>query len=144
MNRRMTRLVFIAACVCFGAFASRAHAEPGKLTLAITDIAKPQGVLRIAVHTEAEYDGEPAATSILLVEGGTAEAVFEGLEPGEYAVKLFHDVDDDGRLDTNPFGIPTEPYAFSNNARGRFGPAKWDDAKFVLDAAGAEQTIRLK
>jgi len=54
--------------------------------------------------------------------------------PGQYAVRLFHDVNGNGQFDTNPFGIPTEPFAFSNNARGRFGPATWEEAVFTVTA----------
>jgi uncharacterized protein (DUF2141 family) len=56
---------------------------------------------------------------------------------------MFHDVNGDGRMNTNPFGIPTEPYAFSNNARGQFGPASWADAVFTVEAAETTQQINL-
>jgi uncharacterized protein (DUF2141 family) len=39
--------------------------------------------------------------------------------------------------------MPTEPFAFSNNAKGRFGPAKWDDARFEVTEDGAVQIITL-
>jgi len=32
---------------------------------------------------------------------------------------------------------------FSNDAKGRFGPAKWDDAKFSVTADGAVHTITM-
>jgi uncharacterized protein (DUF2141 family) len=41
-------------------------------------------------------------------------------------------VDGDGRMGTNPFGMPTEPYAASNNARGEMGPPAWSDAAFEV------------
>ncbi len=56
----------------------------------------------------------------------------------------FHDVDSDGRLDTLPIGLPTEPYGFSNNARGTFGPPAWRQATFGLTTGGARQVIRLR
>ena len=31
------------------------------------------------------------------------------------------------------FGIPTEDYGFSNDAKGNFGPASFDDSSFELD-----------
>ena len=46
-------------------------------------------------------------------------------------------------MDLNPFGIPTEPYAFSNNAIGNMGPARWGQARFTVTGATA-QTIRLR
>ncbi len=41
-------------------------------------------------------------------------------------------------------GIPTEDYAFSNNAMGKMGPPSYDDAKFTLPAAGASVRVSLK
>lgn len=66
------------------------------------------------------------------------------LPAGRYAVMAFHDVDSDGRLDTLPIGLPTEPYGFSNNARGTFGPPAWRQATFGLTTGGARQVIRLR
>jgi uncharacterized protein (DUF2141 family) len=47
----------------------------------------------------------------------------------------------DGELDSNFLGIPTEDYGFSNNARGTFGPADYDDAKFLFEQT--EMTIEI-
>ncbi|MNJ30385.1 hypothetical protein D3C77_249830 [compost metagenome] len=58
-------------------------------------------------------------------------------------MKAFHDVNGDGELNVNPFGVPTEPYAFSNNAVGDMGPAKWDRARFEVSGATA-QAIRIR
>lgn len=67
------------------------------------------------------------------IENRKAEYTFEELPFGEYAIKLFHDENMDGELDTNFLGIPTEDYGFSNNVRGTFGPADYDDAKFLFE-----------
>ncbi len=53
---------------------------------------------------------------------------------GEYAISAFYDTNHNGELDKNLLGIPTEPYGFSNNARGSFGPAKFEDAAFTIHA----------
>ncbi len=140
----MKRLAAFAVLALAGAIALPAHAEGAKLTLTVTDIAKHEGSLMIAVHDEAGYDGQPKAATMVPVSGDSATASFEGLAPGAYAIKLFHDVDGDGEMDTNPFGLPTEPFGFSNNAKGQFGPAKWVDANFEVGADGAEHTISLK
>ena len=66
-----------------------------------------------------------------------------GLKPGRYAVRAFHDVDGDGKLSVNPFGAPTEPVAFSNNARPMMGPAAWTDAAFEVGPGGAVHLITI-
>ncbi len=68
----------------------------------------------------------------------------EGLKPGTYAAKAFHDLDGDGELNTNAFGIPTEPYAFSNNAPARFGPASFEKAAFDIPAGASVTTLSIK
>ena len=78
------------------------------------------------------------------VSEGADSVVFEGLEPGTYGVKLFHDVDGDGELARGNFGIPTEPYGFSNDAPVRFGPPSFGDAAFALPTDGAVHTVTLR
>ena len=48
--------------------------------------------------------------------------VLTNLDPGRYAIILFHDENGNGKLDKNALGVPTEPYGFSNNVPGFLGP----------------------
>ncbi|MEL7033554.1 MAG: DUF2141 domain-containing protein [Pseudomonadota bacterium] len=119
-------------------------ASASDLTVNVEGIAQAKGSIMMGLFDEATYNGDGAVTGAnLKVEGDSVTAVFEGLAPGEYAVRLYHDVNDDGEMNTNPFGMPTEPYAFSNDAKGRFGPAKWDAAKFTVEADGTTHTITM-
>lgn len=54
------------------------------------------------------------------------------IEKGTYAYSLFHDVNDNGKMDKNFLGIPKEPYGFSNDLKGRMGPPAFEKAKFDL------------
>jgi uncharacterized protein (DUF2141 family) len=105
----------------------------------------PTGSVMVALYdSPAAYaGGRPVGQMQLDASVGPAVAVFRDLPAGEYAAKAFHDVDGDGEMDTNPFGIPIEPYAFSNNAVGAMGPASWDRARFTV-AGDTAQTIRLR
>ena len=47
-------------------------------------------------------------------------------------MRFFHDENDNGELETNLFGMPTEGYGFSNNARPNLGPVSYDEVKFTL------------
>jgi uncharacterized protein (DUF2141 family) len=69
---------------------------------------------------------------------------FEGLPKGEYAVSMAHDVNGNGKLDLNVFGIPSEPYGFSNNIRPKYRAAKWGEAKFNLGEKGSNLEIKLE
>ena len=57
---------------------------------------------------------------------------FEDIPSGVYAISVFHDENNNGKMDTNFMGIPKEDYGCSNDANGFMGPPKWKDAKFEL------------
>jgi uncharacterized protein (DUF2141 family) len=59
---------------------------------------------------------------------GDTVIYFTGVAPGRYAVSLYHDVNDNGSLDTDFFGRPTEPYGFSHDVDATFGAPSFKDA----------------
>jgi uncharacterized protein (DUF2141 family) len=152
MNRLTTAIAataLIASGISLSAPMHSAYAAPasvGSLDLSLVDIAAPKGRIMVAVYaSQADYDGDkPARGMAIEVSGATATTQFAGLTPGRYAIKLFHDVNGNGKMDTNPFGMPVEPYAFSNSAKGHMGPAKWDAAAFDVQAGANSHTISFK
>lgn len=143
----MTRIATIAAAALM--ISASAHAEPGATNPSLTltfDVGADTGRVMVALFDSAEAyagRGAPVAQSMVDIAAGQRAAAFADLKPGTYAAKIFHDVDGDGQMDTNPFGMPTEPYAFTNNARGNMGPAGWDRANVTVTGA-VVQTISLK
>jgi len=135
--------VLVAAAILFPGSAAADPAK-AKLSLTVTNITEHKGALQVAVYDQAGYGADKVvAASSLPVTGDSVATTFE-LPAGQYGIKMFHDVNGDGKMGTNPFGMPTEPFAFSNNAPAQFGPATWDAAKFDVPAAGAAQTIKLQ
>lgn len=123
-----------------------AHAqETGSVAVTFTGIQTPSGAIMAGVYdSESAFAGGAPLKGVRIeVTGGEAVALVTGLTPGRYAIKAYHDIDGDGRLGTNPFGMPTEPYAASNNARGTMGPPAWADAVFEVTAGETAQTITI-
>lgn len=121
-------------------------AEPGtEGSVSLTfETGVETGFVMVALYDEATYGGgQPVRAARIDVAAGEHSVIFDGLPDGDYGVKAFHDVNGNGGMDTNPFGMPTEPFAFSNNAVGNMGPASWDRAKFVVNGA-VEQTISIR
>lgn len=134
----MTRLPMLLALLAVAAMPGAASA--GQLTLHIHDIPVGGGRLMIAVvPSEAAFDGDQpgVASFILPASSSSVELTTSALPDGHYAVRVMHDANGNGELDSNMVGIPTEAWGFSNDASGSFGPPSWDDARFEL---GAETT----
>ncbi len=77
------------------------------------------------------------------VRDATARVQIEDVLPGQYAIAFFQDVNGDGTLNRSKLGIPSEPYGFSNNARGLFGPPSFKAASFDFSADSATLELRL-
>ncbi len=125
----------ISACLLAAALGIYTQAAADTLTIVIEDIRDASGTVQVQVLAgQAQFEGGSAVAQFLeqAVEG-TLTITAEDLPPGEYAIRIMHDVNGNDELDANFVGMPTEPYAFSNNARGMFGPATWEDARFVLE-----------
>ncbi len=120
-------------------------ARGADLTLHIRNVPEGGGTLMIAVVAgAAAFDGdEPAIASFLVPARSPAVTVSTSALPeGSYAVRVMHDRNGNGELDSNLVGMPTEPWGFSNDASGGFGPPAWDDARFEL-AGDTVQQINL-
>ncbi len=120
--------------------------ETCTLVISISGMTSDSGTIYIALaHDENSYASsrrEAVRAVKVPVRSGQALARFTGLTPGYYAVKCFHDINDNGKLDKNLVGIPAEPFGFSNNYRVRFGPPSWDKSRFLLEKG--EHTIHIK
>jgi uncharacterized protein (DUF2141 family) len=147
MNNFKSTLTALAMAGASFSAAAVAQNAGSSLTVNFTGIEEKQGVVLGAVFdSEAAYDADdkPVRQIMLTADKAEISAQLDGLAPGAYAIKLFHDVDGDGKMGTNPYGMPIEPFAFSNNAQGNMGPAKWADAKFDVKAGANSHSIIIK
>lgn len=67
----------------------------------------------------------------------------DNLPHGKYAVSVFQDLNQNGKLDTNFLGIPTEPYGYSQNPRPRFRAATFEEAAFEYSGKATKIVINL-
>lgn len=114
------------------------------LTVTVQNIQQKTGTIRIALMKSCKKfpDCNPASTAILEAKNSSVQKAFI-IEPGEYAVAVYHDVNANGELDKRIFGIPKEPYGFSNNFRPRVSAPTFVDCKITVGAAGKAITIKI-
>ncbi|TPN85161.1 DUF2141 domain-containing protein [Aquimarina algicola] len=113
------------------------------IKVTIDNIKTDQGAIQVGLYnTKATFLKNTYKTIRTKAKKGSVEVIFKDIPKGEYAISLYHDVDNDNQLDTF-WRIPQEPYNTSNNAKRKFGPPLWKDAKFNLDNQEVHQTINL-
>lgn len=154
MRRWIEACLFLAALAAATPNLDAAPAPPpaggAKATLVVSlkGFEHDRGTARLALFRSAKgFPGDPAAAMAKAAAGirqQRAEAQFADLEPGVYAVSVFHDENDNERLDTGAFGIPAEPYGASNDARNTFGPPAFKDAAVTVTPGTTTIVITVK
>jgi uncharacterized protein (DUF2141 family) len=91
------------------------------------------GVVRCGLFRREGWLTVTLRADIVKVHGRRALCVFKQVPSGTYGISAFHDEDNDGKLDTNLIGYPTEEYCASNNARNLMSAPSFGDAKFRYD-----------
>lgn len=136
----MRHLVVVA--LLFAMPVSGAGSAADQLLVSVTNVASGRGTVVAMVCDQASFlascafKGAAAASTTRRVT-----IAFRGVPRGKYAVVVFHDENDNRRLDRDALGIPTEGYGYSRAARGHGGPPRFEDAAF--DFGGGESTIEV-
>jgi uncharacterized protein (DUF2141 family) len=114
----------------------------GSLEIVFSGLENDRGTAAIGLMNSADhFENDTAAfrSATPAIKNGEATASFHDLPYGRYAVKIYHDENANGKLDTNFVGYPKESFGFSNNAMGRFGPPTFEAASFEI----AGPTVRI-
>lgn len=123
-----------------------AHSGPEKpsLKVDVQNIRVAKGSVHIGLYRAcADFpDCEPVELIIINAKTKPVQAAFR-VEPGEYAVAVYHDENGNGQMDKRAFGFPKEPYGFSNNFRPRFSAPKFSDCRFSVGGEGKTISVKL-
>jgi uncharacterized protein (DUF2141 family) len=114
------------------------------VTVVISALASTQSVVKLNFYNAADkflQKDQQAFRMVVKPEGKTELSIPVELAPGEWAVALTQDTNNNDKLDKNMLGIPTEPYAFSNNVRPRLAAPKFEECKFTVSGPGKVVSI---
>ena len=90
----------------------------------VTDVRNPAGTVVIGIWNSK--DGFPKETAkafrkaTVAIMNGTATTTFADVPYSEYAIGVYHDENNNGKMDTRFPGIPVEGVGSSNNVHPRF------------------------
>ena len=148
----VTRCFKAATAAVLLAFAgvSAADAESnslGTLNVVPVGLENSRGMLLAQLSNGAatfEGKGEAFRSAAVKIVDAQAVVVFEDVPHGNYALKVFHDENDNQKLDTNFVGMPKEKFGFSNDVMGRFGPPSFEQARFRFEESATTLRVEMK
>ena len=128
--------------------ASAAEPAPtAALAIKVSSLRSNKGQVGCTLYgSEKGFPTDPSAAlqrQWCPIAAGAATCAFDPIPAGVYAVACFHDENQNGKLDTGPFGIPKEGTVVSNYAKGFMGPPSFKDAKFSFAGVPSEMQLKM-
>ncbi|MBC8055466.1 MAG: DUF2141 domain-containing protein [Rhizobiales bacterium] len=128
------------AALALFSFATLAHSQAGCAKVEVQNLRTGQGPLMVAAYADAGSFRKTAASQMqMAVTGETMQIQVCGLSGDTAAITIYQDLNSNGKLDANPFGMPTEPWGSSGKSSPMSAPT-WATAQVPLGA----ETIVLK
>jgi len=130
-----------------GALITSAHSQTN-IQVHITGISSQKGEIFAALYSSENGFPSDASKSIktakVLPSDGKASLNFTQIPEGKYAIAIFHDINGDGKMNTNIFGIPKEGYGFSNNVRNLLRAPTFEESSFRVGKSDIHLTIKIQ
>lgn len=140
----MTTVVNFLILLLFSQLLNAQIASGQDITVKVHNLDNNKGKVLVAIYDSKDsFLNKRFKGTMSKINENTCEVTFKNIPEGVYAISLFHDENDNNKIDSNFLGIPKEDYGCSNNATGFMGPPKWEDAKFELKDKSITQTITL-
>ncbi|MEY4538807.1 MAG: hypothetical protein RLZZ306_564 [Bacteroidota bacterium] len=131
----MKKLIILSLCMAWGSVQAQtqAVANHGTVTL-VVNIKNFKNDNGMAYITLQDPNNKPVQKTAARISNNTTQVVFKNLTLGKYAVRLFHDKNDNKVMDKGIFGMPKESWGVSNNVKANFGPPKFEDTLFAVES----------
>ncbi|MBJ6145678.1 DUF2141 domain-containing protein [Hymenobacter sp. BT559] len=114
------------------------------VTVVVSALASTSSVVKLNFYNAPDKflkSGQMAIRMVVRPDGKSTLSIPVALAPGEWAVAVSQDLNNNDKLDKNFLGIPTEPFAFSNNVKPRLAAPKFEECKFTVAGPGQVVTI---
>lgn len=106
------------------------------INLEIQNIKSIKGDIFIGLYTERDNFTDTTnyfKSAVKKVDSNNIKHTFNHIPNGKYAISVFQDTNNNKKHDKNFFGVPTEPYGFSNNPTILFSKPSFEECSFILN-----------
>lgn len=139
--------LLLGTCLLGAATPAPRAAETQPVTVVVSSLVSTTSTVKLFFYNTREgflKSGKWAFSKSVKPAGKSEFTLPVELPKGEWAVAITQDLNNNDKIDKNFIGIPTEPYAFSNNVRPTVAAPGFDECKFTVDGPGKVVNIVLK
>ncbi len=137
-------ILMIVFFVLNTAFFGATKEKTGTIKVNISKLSSNQGQVIVALYnSKAAFLKKPIIKKTAKIHNNESGITFRNIAEGTYAISVIHDENNNGKLDFNLLGIPSEGVAASNNASAFIGPPSFDNAKFYVGQSLVTQNIEM-
>lgn len=145
MRIKMMKRLFI---LVFSLLTFHSQAASSQLHIQLINIQPRVGDFKLAVYQGKENWMRPDKAVLkrrIKRQGADQQTITLPLLPGEYAISIVHDENDNDRMDMSwfPYPHPGEGVGVSNNVES-MGPPDYDDARFLFQQDGQHISIKMR
>lgn len=128
---------------------SKPHTENGvTVSVDVSNITQTRGSLRIGIFREGNPFTGPKAKpdffKVVPITAATTQQVVVSLPAGRYVIAVYHDLNDNGKLDKNMVGYPKEPFGFSKNFRPILSAPSFEDCAIEIKENSPQNRQKIK
>jgi uncharacterized protein (DUF2141 family) len=128
-------------------FSSSLFAQQTEVTINIGGLISSQGKVFIALFNSSKgfpNEGQTAFYKKVLDIKDKQASITLLLAKGTYALAVFHDENDNQKMDKNMVGYPKEKFGFSNDPKIAFSAPSFEECSFLVTESPKQIMINLK
>jgi uncharacterized protein (DUF2141 family) len=111
-------------------FTTMSQAQNLSLTVNVKKFKNVDGLAYVMLQDQSKKSLQEQWTKI---EKNETQVIFKNLKSGKYAVRSYHDENNNKKMDTDFFGMPKESWGCSNDVRPHFAAPKFENMIFTLE-----------
>lgn len=115
MNKKFLIKTIIISILALSFSQAFAQSKQNKVKVELANVTSEDGKLFVSVYNSEKCFNkkDPCYTTIIIPSKNKTEFEVE-LPDGDYLFAIFHDINNNGKLDEGMFGMPKEPVAMNN------------------------------
>lgn len=125
----------------------QAYYPSNQITLSVSNITSAEGMIWIGIYDAQEnflIKEKAIIKGYRVNHPGKMDIVLTNLPNGTYAIAVFHDINNNGHLDQNLLGVPTEPFAFTKKPPSKFRLPTFHEVSHILHPETGTINVTLK